>query len=66
MGSEDFACYLEHVAGAMFRLGVASNLEEITPLHTPRFDIDEGALALGVRVLAGTVVLACRPESAGP
>jgi amidohydrolase len=66
MGSEDFACYLEHVPGAMFRLGVASNLEEITPLHTPRFDIDERALALGVRILAGAVVLACRPTPAGP
>jgi amidohydrolase len=66
MGSEDFACYLEHAPGAMFRLGVASNLGEITPLHTPRFDIDERALAIGVRILAGTVVLACRPASAGP
>ena len=66
MGSEDFACYLEQVPGAMFRLGVASNLEEITPLHTPRFDIDERALALGVRILAGAVVLACRPALAGP
>lgn len=66
MGSEDFACYLDHAPGAMFRLGVASSLEKITPLHTPRFDIDERALALGVRILAGAVVLACGPASGGP
>jgi amidohydrolase len=62
MGSEDFACYLEHCPGAMCRLGVAKDLAMVTPLHTPAFDIDESALALGVRLLARTVVLACKPE----
>jgi amidohydrolase len=61
MGSEDFACFLEHIPGAMFRLGVASDLAAITPLHTPTFDIDETALALGTKILARTVVLACQP-----
>ena len=61
MGSEDFACYLEHCPGAMFRLGVARDLQAITPLHTPTFDIDETALAIGTKILARTVVLACRP-----
>jgi len=64
MGSEDFACYLAHCPGAMFRLGVAADLAAVTPLHTPRFDVDERALALGARILARTVVLACRPTSA--
>ncbi|TWU25571.1 M20 metallopeptidase family protein [Bythopirellula polymerisocia] len=59
MGSEDFACYLEQVPGAMFRLGSAADLAAITPLHTPKFDIDEGALEIGVRVLARSVVAAC-------
>jgi amidohydrolase len=62
MGSEDFAVYLEHVPGAMFRLGVARDLSAITPLHTPSFDVDEGALPLGVKILARTVVLACNSE----
>jgi amidohydrolase len=62
MGSEDFACYLDHAPGAMFRLGVAIDLSNMTPLHTPRFDVDESALAIGVRILAGAVVLACQPK----
>jgi amidohydrolase len=61
MGSEDFAVYLDHCPGAMFRLGVARDLSAITPLHTPRFDVDERALALGARILAGAVVLASPP-----
>jgi metal-dependent amidase/aminoacylase/carboxypeptidase family protein len=61
MGSEDFACFLEHVPGAMFRLGVATDLAAITPLHTPTFDVSEAALPLGVSILARAVVLACRP-----
>ncbi len=61
MGSEDFACYLDHCPGAMFRLGVAADLTAITPLHTPRFDVDERALVLGARMLARAVVLACQP-----
>lgn len=61
MGSEDFACYLQHVPGAMFRLGTAGDLTAITPLHTSRFDVDEKALAIGARVLARAVVAACRP-----
>ena len=63
MGSEDFACFLEHCPGAMFRLGTARELNAITPLHTPTFDIDETALALGAKILARTVVLACKPAS---
>jgi amidohydrolase len=63
MGSEDFACFLEHCPGAMFRLGVARDLNAITPLHTPTFDIEESALALGAKILARTVVLACKPAS---
>ncbi|MEM9660018.1 MAG: amidohydrolase, partial [Planctomycetota bacterium] len=66
MGSEDFACYLEQRPGAMFRLGVAGDMSQITPLHTPRFDIDEAALQIGVRVLAGAVVADCRPSDLGP
>jgi amidohydrolase len=62
MGSEDFAVYVEHVPGSMFRLGVATDLSAVTPLHTPTFDVDESALPLGVKILARTVVLACNSE----
>jgi amidohydrolase len=61
MGGEDFSAYLDHVPGAMFRLGCASPGVESTPLHTPRFDIDEKALAIGAKVLARTAVLWSRP-----
>jgi amidohydrolase len=64
MGSEDFACYLEHCPGAMFRLGVARDLAAVTPLHTPQFDVDEKALVIGARILAGAVARACRPADA--
>jgi IAA-amino acid hydrolase len=45
----------------MFRLGVAREGVPVTPLHTPRFDVDESALAIGARILAGAVVHACQP-----
>ena len=62
MGSEDFACYLEHVPGVMFRLGSAHDLATTTPLHTPHFDIDEAALEIGVRVMARSVIMSCQPN----
>jgi len=54
LGGEDFAWYLDHVPGAMARLGVRAP-EDSGPyldLHQPTFDIDERALAVGVRLLA--------------
>ena len=61
MGGEDFSAYLDHVPGAMFRLGCASPGAEPTPLHTPRFDIDEKALGIGAKILARTAVLWSQP-----
>jgi amidohydrolase len=57
MGGEDFAFYLEQVPGAMFRLGCASAVAGGAPLHSPYFDIDETALAIGAKVLARAAVL---------
>jgi len=62
MGSEDFAAYLQHVPGAMFRLGCASDEVGNSGLHTPTFDVDDRALAVGAKILAKAVVLACRPD----
>lgn len=50
-GGEDFAWYLEHVPGAMGRLGVWSGHGPQLDLHQPTFDLDERALEIGVRVL---------------
>lgn len=55
MGAEDFADYLTQVPGCMMRLGVKFPDKESTPLHTPTFDIDESALALGARLLFSVV-----------
>ncbi|CAM2990465.1 Amidohydrolase [Prescottella defluvii] len=50
-GGEDFAWYLEHVPGAMARLGVWDGTSPRHDLHTPNFDLDERALVYGVRTL---------------
>jgi amidohydrolase len=50
LGAEDFAQLQGHTPATMFRLGVAGP-NGCTPLHSNRFDPDEGALAVGVKVL---------------
>ena len=54
-GGEDFSWYLEEVPGAMARLGVWSGRGPQLDLHQPTFDIDERALAVGVRMLVNIV-----------
>lgn len=48
-GGEDFAWYLEHVPGAMGRLGVWNGVDSREDLHQPSFALDERALMFGVR-----------------
>jgi amidohydrolase len=55
MGAEDFAWYLETIPGALARLGVRRPGGGAFDLHQGTFDIDEDALAIGVRY---TVALA--------
>lgn len=52
MGSEDFGYYLEHVPGALIRVGTSSGPETSHPLHDSLFDIDEAALAPTARLMA--------------
>jgi amidohydrolase len=54
-GGEDFSWYLEEIPGAMARLGVWSGHGPQLDLHQPTFDIDERALAIGVRVMVNIV-----------
>jgi amidohydrolase len=54
-GGEDFSWYLEDVPGAMARLGVWSGDGPQLDLHQPNFDLDERALAVGVRILVNLV-----------
>ena len=51
MGVEDFAYYLENIPGAFFNLGVKNIEKGITaPLHNGKFNIDEDALLIGVKM----------------
>jgi len=53
LGGEDFAWILNRVPGALARLGVRSHdVADAGDLHRGSFDIDERALAVGVKVLA--------------
>ncbi len=47
LGSEDFACYLEHVPGTLVRLGAALPDRRVD-LHSATFDIDEAAIETGI------------------
>ncbi len=57
MGGEDFSWYLEQVPGAMARLGVGRPGEHLD-IHQGEFDVDERAIAHGVRVLVHTALAA--------
>ncbi|WP_194900131.1 M20 metallopeptidase family protein [Catenulispora pinisilvae] len=51
---EDFALFLQRVPGAMFYLGVANPELGIDGApHSPDFSVDEGAVGVGVRAMAG-------------
>ncbi len=65
MGSEDFAVYLEHVPGTMFRLGAAGDDGPWRGLHTPMFDVDERCLTIGANILARCVVQWAAPNDSG-
>ncbi len=58
LGGEDFAWYLEHVPGALVRLGVRRAGSEQVDLHRGDFDADERSIGIGVSVLATTALLA--------
>lgn len=63
MGAEDFACYAERVPGFYFMLGVRNEDQGITEmLHTPRFDVDEACLALGVRAMSSLILECLRSD----
>ena len=57
MGAEDFAFYLEHVPGALLRLGLG---EEWQPLHAAGFDFNDQSLEPGIVTLAGLALEFCR------
>lgn len=58
LGGEDFSWYLEHVPGAMARLGVRPPGErQVRDLHQGDFDVDEYAIAVGVELFTAAALL---------
>jgi len=55
LGAEDFAEFLNEIPGAMFRLGVSSS-NGCAPLHSSKFDPDERAIAVGIKVITESIV----------
>ncbi len=61
MGGEDFGLYLEQVPGAFFRLGTCSEAKgTCVPQHNSRFNVDDDALNIGMKVLTAVAVRAMR------
>lgn len=65
IGGEDFADYLGHVPGSLFRLGCASP-PGAPRLRSPEFDLDERAPAAGAKILARAPVEWPAPEKRTP
>ncbi|WP_128433322.1 M20 family metallopeptidase [Streptomyces cyaneus] len=58
LGGEDFSWYLEHVPGAMARLGVRTPGDRIgRDLHQGDFDVDESAIKVGVELFTAAALL---------
>ncbi|HKQ06739.1 MAG TPA: amidohydrolase [Blastocatellia bacterium] len=56
MGGEDMSYFLERVPGCYFFLGTRNETRGLTyPHHSPRFDIDESALASGVEIMTRVI-----------
>jgi len=51
LGVEDFSYYGQRTPSVMFRLGVRPrHMEDYPPLHNPRFNFNDDALSVGIRV----------------
>lgn len=57
MGVEDFAYFLQKLPGVMWYLGCRNEEKGIIyPGHNPKFDIDEDALEIGIRIQTEAVL----------
>ncbi|AZK96097.1 MULTISPECIES: amidohydrolase [Streptomyces] len=63
LGGEDFSWYLEHVPGAMARLGVRRPGDTVRrDLHRGDFDVDEESIRVGVELFTAAALLNAREE----
>ncbi|MGW3485937.1 amidohydrolase [Streptomyces sp. NPDC001054] len=66
LGGEDFSWYLQHVPGAMARLGVRTPGDRLSrDLHQGDFDVDESAIAVGVELFTAAALLDAAGEREG-
>ncbi|MFJ6868281.1 amidohydrolase [Streptomyces termitum] len=63
LGGEDFSWYLEHVPGAMARLGVRTPGDpRVRDLHAGDFDVDEDAIETAVELFTAAAVIDATPK----
>ncbi|MFF8607435.1 amidohydrolase [Streptomyces sp. NPDC015346] len=63
LGGEDFSWYLEHVPGAMARLGVRAPGDTTRrDLHAGDFDVDEHAIQVGVELFTAAALIDAAPR----
>lgn len=62
LGGEDYGWYLERIPGAMMRLGTRTPGGATYDLHQGNLRIDEGAIAIGSRLLAEAAHVALSPS----
>jgi amidohydrolase len=62
LGGEDFAWFLEHVPGAMARLGTRTPGGPTYDLHQGDLRIDEGSVPIAAKVLAAAAIAALTAE----
>ncbi|HEX4060109.1 MAG TPA: amidohydrolase [Streptosporangiaceae bacterium] len=60
LGGEDFAWFLESIPGALARLGVRTPGAADLDIHQAMFDVDERAIATGIKLMAETSLTALR------
>jgi amidohydrolase len=65
LGGEDFAWYLESIPGSLARLGVRTPGSASLDIHQASFDVDERAIAAGVKLMSETSLTALR-DASGP
>ncbi|HET7799598.1 MAG TPA: amidohydrolase [Humibacillus xanthopallidus] len=66
LGGEDFAWYLTHVVGAMARLGTRTPGGPTYDLHRGDLVVDEAAIGIGARTLAGAAFTAAASAAGTP
>ncbi|MEU7697998.1 amidohydrolase [Streptomyces sp. NPDC015492] len=63
LGGEDFSWYLEHVPGAMARLGVRTPGDtRVRDLHAGDFDVDERCIEAAVELFTAAALLDAAPK----